>query len=228
MSCRTASGRKYIVEMHKGRQTHFIERCEYYVSRGIAEQGYKGVNEENESWDFSLLPVVGVFFCNFKVPGLPQKPLVKASLRDDESGELISHHQRYAFIQLPFFKKKENECNTLIDQWIYNIKNMGTTQTVAFATQNEIFKYLESVSNVAALNPRERKIYEACLMRARDYNAVLKCAKEEALEEGRAEGRAEGRKEANLLTAKRMLELGMDVDLISMATGLSVDEIKAL
>ncbi len=45
--------------------------------------------------------------------------------------------------------------------------------------------------------------------------------------EGPAEARAEGRAEANRLHAMRMLELGMDVDLISSITGLSVEEIKS-
>ncbi|MDE6007937.1 MAG: Rpn family recombination-promoting nuclease/putative transposase [Muribaculaceae bacterium] len=246
--CRTASGHQYIVEMQKGYQKHFIERCQYYVSRGISEQGYKGADSDCEVWDFSLVPVVGVFFCNFNVNGLEPKPVVKGSLRDDESGQPIGHWQRYAFIQLPCFKKEEAYCESKLEKWIYNIKNMGTTQSVAFTTDSDIFSYLRSVSNVAALSRPEREHYEACLKRARDYNAVLKSAKELAMEEGLAEGRAEGRAvglaegraeglaegraegraEANRITALNLLGMNVAPDVVAKATGLSVEEVEAL
>ena len=44
IKCETSSGHHYIVEMQKGEQKHFLERCGYYVSRGTAEQGFKGRN----------------------------------------------------------------------------------------------------------------------------------------------------------------------------------------
>ena len=216
IKCVTADHHHFIVEMQKGDQKHFIERCGYYVSRATAEQGYRGRDEKQKEWDFSLLPVVGVFFCNFYVEGLQPKPLTTARLRDDETGEPIGNFQRFAFIQLPSFKKEKEDCSSEFDQWIYNIKNMGNMQRVSFTTDNDIFEYLKSVSDVATLPPAERDIYEACLMRARDYNAVLKTAKERALEEGRAEGRAEGLFEA----AERLKANGVDEATIKAWLGI--------
>ena len=46
--------------------------------------------------------------------------------------------------------------------------------------------------------------------------------------EGLAEGRAEGRAEANLEAALKFRNLGVAVEIISEATGLSVEEIKQL
>ena len=228
IKCETAAKHHYIVEMQKGEQKHFLERCGYYVSRGTAEQGFKGRNEQNEIWDFSLLPVVGVFFCNFHVEGLPWKPFTTARLRDDDTGEPIGNFQRYAFVQIPCFNKEKDECNTLLEQWIYNIKNMGRTQNVAFTEQNDIFRYLESVSNYAALTPKERDDYEAALMRVRDYNAVLVTAKEKAMEEGRAEGRVEGRVEEKYEMARRMKAIPIPAETIMQITGLSKEELASL
>ena len=232
IKCETAAGHHYIVEMQKGEQKHFLERCGYYVSRGTAEQGFKGRNDKNEIWDFSLMPVVGVFFCNFHVEGLPWKPFTTGRLRDDDTGEPIGNFQRYAFVQIPCFNKEKDECKTLLEQWIYNIKNMGRTQNVAFTEQNDIFRYLESVSNYAALTPEERDDYEAALMRARDYNAVLETAKEKAMEEGRAEGkaegRAEGRAEEKYELARRMMAIPLPIETIMQITGLSCEELPPL
>ena len=47
-------------------------------------------------------------------------------------------------------------------------------------------------------------------------------------EEGVAEGRAEGREEAKMGTAKNLKQLGVDVETIAKATGLSKDVIENL
>ena len=101
---------------------------------------------------------------------------------------------------------------------------MGRTQNVAFTEQNDIFRYLESVSNYAALTPEERDDYEAALMRVRDYNAVLVTAKEKAMEEGRAEGRAEEKYEM----ARRMKAIPIPAETIMQITGLSKEELASL
>lgn len=140
--------------------------------------------------------------------------------------------QRYAFVQIPCFYKEKEECKTLLEQWIYNIKNMGKNQSVAFTEQNEIFKYLESVSNYAALTPEQRDDYEAALMRIRDDNAILVTAKEKAMAEGRAEGHAQGRAEGekiNLIrNVKRMRDKGLDDNVIADLLNQTLDIIASI
>ena len=52
--------------------------------------------------------------------------------------------------------------------------------------------------------------------------------REEGRAEGRAEGREEGRAEGLLETARNLKRMGMNVDFIAQATGLSVDECLSL
>ena len=62
---------------------------------------------------------------------------------------------KYIFGQekkFPRFTKKEEECQGIFDYWIYNIKNMETTNSIAFAQQHKIFKRLEAVTNYANLD----------------------------------------------------------------------------
>ena len=61
-----------------------------------------------------------------------------------------------------------------------------------------------------------------------DYYNIIDTAVEEATKRGMAEGRAEGVEEERLAIAYRMKNLGIDVDIISQATGLSADEVAAL
>ena len=65
-----------------------------------------------------------------------------------------------------------------------------------------------------------------------EINTARRIGHEEGLaegrEEGRAEGREEGRAEAKMKTAKNLKQLGVDVETIAKATGLSKDVIENL
>ncbi|MBD5262067.1 MAG: hypothetical protein HDS38_08070, partial [Bacteroides sp.] len=113
------------------------------------------------------------------------------------------------------------ECESMIDKWIYNIKNMGARQEVAFMRNNEIFQRLAKVTNVASLTPTERYSYEADVKNARDALNRMRGARQEGFEEGRAEGRAE----ALMATARKLKAMGVGIEQISDATGLDIDEI---
>ena len=135
-----------------------------------------------------------------------------------------------------------------LDKWIYNIKNMGARQEVAFMRNNEIFQRLAKVTNVASLTPTERYSYEADVKNARDALNRMRGAMQEGFENGRAEGRAEGlaegraeglaegraeglaegRAEALISTAKNFKAIGVSVEQISIATGLPIEEIEQL
>ena len=54
----------------------------------------------------------------------------------------------------------------------------------------------------------------------RGYNSAVAASKEEGIAEGKAE--------ANKETAKKLLELGIDIEIISKSTGLSLEEISKL
>ncbi len=214
--CETASNNRFIVEMQKFDQSYFIDRASFYVARGIAEQGYRGKDEEDINWDYSLKPVYGVFICNFNIPTLDPKVITRARVLDEESYKPIGDKTRYYFIQLPQFKKEEDECESLIDMWIYNIKNMGARQEVAFTRNNEIFRRLEKVTSLASLTPAERRSYEADVKNARDTLNQIRTAEER------------GEKNAQIKIARKMLAAEMPLETISSMTGLSIADIERL
>ena len=69
-----------------------------------------------------------------------------------------------------------------------------------------------------------------------DYYNIINTTAEEAekrglergREEGRVEGREEGRNQTNLDNARNLKKLGVAIDIISQATGLSADVIESL
>lgn len=114
---------------------------------------------------------------------------------------------------------------------------MEKLQEIPFETyKNEIFRRLGEISKVANLSERERLQYNDYLKWTRDYRSELDYERSEGIAQGRAEGIVQGRAEGILegrIEEKRELvanfkALGVDLDTISKATGLSIEEIKAV
>nr|DAV01285.1 MAG TPA: putative transposase [Caudoviricetes sp.] len=74
--------------------------------------------------------------------------------------------------------------------------------------------------------------YDVGLKKYRDTLSVLEGTKQDGLAEGRAKGLEEGRMEGiqseKAETAKRLLAIGMDINTIAMATGLSAKDIETI
>lgn len=249
--CETSTGHKFIVEMQKNPQEFFLSRAVYYVSRAIADQGYKGrkkslTQEGDDSgyWDYEVVPVVGVFFSTFFINGIDRKLVTHARLLDTDNHKPLGDYMRYIFIQVPAFDKTKTECETRFDQWMYNLTHMSTMETMQFTSHQDIFDRLANVSNYAMLSDAERHQYDYDLKKARDYHAEMsyarKTARIEGFAEGQAEGRAkgraegraegilEGRNQERLEIAKNLLKLGLSETEVSESTGLSVETLKNL
>ena len=113
-----------------------------------------------------------------------------------------------------------------------------------FTAQKEIFKQLEEYADSHRLTRKEWEAYENSLWIARDNMACMAAAENAAKEKGMAEGRAEGRAEgmaevmakgmaegktkAIIETAKRLLNMGLDMEQVAQGTGLSIEEVRKL
>ena len=194
--CKIDGGADVIIEMQHQSQDTFGDRALYYMSNSIVKQG-----SNKNDWHYKMCPVYGIFIMNFHMIGdnIPENVVNEVSLTYDSNKEFFTNKFKMFFIDLLHFNKTEDELETNLDCWIYNIKNMGTmTAKPKMATQKE-FGILYSRAEIAAMSPREYRKYEASLKAYRDalsveatYRRQKRKAREEGLEEGRAEGREQG------------------------------------
>lgn len=125
---------------------------------------------------------------------------------------------------------------------------MEALSRMPFTAQKEIFKQLEEYADSHRLTKKEWEAYENSLWIARDNMACMAAAEiaaqEKGLAEGREKGLAEGREkgmaegmakglakgmaEEKLATAKRLLDMGLDVQQTAKGTGLSIEEVEKL
>ena len=231
--CTDTEGREFIVEMQQKSQPYFVDRMLYYASRAIVNQGKKG-----KEYMYELTPVYVISFINFSLTGKSGKILREVFLVEKGETKQFTDKLKLFFIELPSFELKESECKTDFDKWIYVIKNMETLKYIPFKNDIEVLKHLEEVMRVTELDPARQDEYEASWKAYHDmiaqnapleeYEKVWREAAKKERKEGIAEGRAEGIKEGAKNTATRLKSIGLSIEQIAEATGLSAEEIKDL
>ena len=219
--CSTGNGEHFIVEMPKAKQDHFKDRALYYSSFAIREQGTKG--SILKPWDYKLMPVYVVGILNFVMDEDDEEVITRVTLKDDRNREFNKNLQ-FIFIEMPKFTKEETELETFLDKWLYVIKNISRLDDKPQALTEGIFKKLFDVAEISQFSKVDRAEYEESLKVFWDFSNVLSTAERK----GRAEGRAEGERNEKLRSAKNFKELGVDVETISKATGLTKEEIENL
>ena len=115
--------------------------------------------------------------------------------------------------------------------WIYIIKNMEKLKEMPFVDKNPVFRMLAEIGDLSKLTPEERELYDEDIKVMRDLYATQKWEEEQKrmeIEKGRAEGREQGRAEGKLEIAKNLLAMGIPMDKVVQASGLTEEQISAL
>ena len=101
---------------------------------------------------------------------------------------------------------------------------MKQMKEISFKDRDAIFGRLETLASKANMSKDERAQYRHEWKIYNDYFNSVDMAKKE----GRAEGIAEGEQRKNLENARNFKALGVSVDIIMKATGLTIEEIEKL
>jgi len=132
---------------------------------------------------------------------------------------------RHIYLSLPYFTKKEDECETDFDRWIYLLKNMDSFKEIPEYAPKSVFGKILEVANVASLSPEERLEYDQALKHYRDYNNTMHTQYRQGKEEGLAEGLAKGKSETIFQMLQNMQEMGMNITTMAKIVKLSEVEI---
>ena len=210
--CKTEDDKTFLVEMQRGRQEHFFERALYYTSFPIMKQGKKTIAKEEEEgadpWDFSL---DGVFFLGVLDFKYEQDEMTehRYQLLETKTLKRMTDKLEFVFVEVAKFDKREDELETDLDKWLYLLKNMSTLLERPAALRDRVFGRLFDVAEYARLDDEERKKYVEAMNTTRDtFNMI-----------------AYARKENSYEIARRMIDKGLDMDIILDATGLTKEDI---
>ena len=219
--CENEKGDKIIIEMQKAEQQWFKDRSVYYSSFPIRSQGEKG------KWLFGLKAVYTIGILNFVFDEDKDDENYYhhvVQLMDVNKKEVFYDKLTYIYLEMPKFRKTEEELSDMTDKWLYALKNLPRLLERPKALQERIFSKFFEVAEVAALSKEEYAKYWESEKVFYDNQGAFMTADYKGYNRGVIEGLAEGKK-----TVARKLKLkGIDIATIVDATGLPEDVIETL
>jgi predicted transposase/invertase (TIGR01784 family) len=222
--CENQKGEKFIIEVQNASHLYFKDRSIYYAAFPLREQAQKG------QWDYQLKAVYTVCILNFSFPDPSgqDRYLREVQLLDKHTHEVFFDKLTFIYLEMPRFKKSEEELLTHFDKWLYVLKHLDKLQDIPQKLREKIFKKLFNQAELAKLNPQEMRTYDESLKVYWDNYSVLQTAKHEGREQGREEGRQEGASEKALQIARELKKNGVSNEVIALSTGLSQEQIETL
>jgi predicted transposase/invertase (TIGR01784 family) len=110
--------------------------------------------------------------------------------------------------------------------WLRLIKAEEEEEVELLAAQNPEIKDAYGILKELSKSEDARRLYESRDKTIRDELARLCCASKDGFAKGIIEGVEEGRRLNALDTARKLIEIGLDADKITLVTGLTVEEIQ--
>lgn len=138
-----------------------------------------------------------------------------------DTHEVFYDKLTYIYVEIPKFDKKETELVTMYDKWMYVLKNLSNLMHRPAALQERVFIRLFEQAEISKFDKQELKLYEDSVNAYRDIVNAIRTAEKKKF----AEGRAEGEKETKERIAANLLSLGVPIETIVQASGLSEEEI---
>jgi predicted transposase/invertase (TIGR01784 family) len=211
--CENERGEKFIIELQNVAQLYFKDRSIFYASFPIQEQAPKG-----KDWDYYLKAVYTIGILNFSFPDQisRERYLREIQLIDKDTLEVFYNKLTFIYLEMPKFRKAEQELVTHFDKWMYVLKNLPKLGERPAKLQEKIFDKLFTQAEIAKLTPEDMRTYEESLKTYRDNYSILETAKKE------------GRQEERMEIAREMKKEGLSIEQVARITGLSIEQIEKL
>lgn len=211
--------KRVIVEMQVLNYEGLEKRILYNAAKAYSSQLKK--SEEFKT----LEPIIALTITEFVMFKEIDNLITYFKLIEKDMLLLYSDDIELIFIELPKFTKNENTLNTITDKWIFFIKNAGKLEYIPESLKSEEpIREAFEIANTAGMS--EQELEEQ--WKRKEFIQIQKGAIEFAEKTGIEKGKKLGRKEGIKETAKKMLDIGVDIKLIIQVTGLSEVEIKSL
>jgi len=207
--CEDDKGVQFIVELQKVSQEHFQSRALYYTSFPIQQQGIKG------GWNFELTPIYFIGLLNFEIDRFKDRDeyLHHGKIIDIYTHTIMYDKLNMIYLEIPKLKKTKEQLSNHLEWWIYVFQNLHLMSDVPPQLKGDVIQNTFNRAEFTAMSKSEQENYHKNLKVYRDLMNTLEFAHKE--------GREEGREEEKIEIAKKSLKQGLDIDTISLITGLN-------
>jgi len=228
--CKSVTGEDFIVEMQKAKLNFFKDRALFYSTFPIRDQAKKG------EWDFKLSAIYYVAILDFKYDENEEKQkMFRDVALKDQDGELFYDKLHLKFLQMPLFNKQEHELKNHFDKWLYFLKNLESFDHIPSILKEPIFEKAFSTLEEANLTKEQLEQYQKSLLTYWELKGVVdtayddgeKIGFEKGIIQGEQIGLEKGKKSERIAIARSLLDI-LDIEIIALKTGLSIEEIQRL
>lgn len=236
INCKINSGELVNIEMYSDSHSNLTSnnfkslknKSAYYATDLFSSQSLKGKKYDDMAKTYQITFTAYTVFKN------TDKFVHEFKLKDDDN-EILTEELIIIFIELSKLKyilNKPISEMTSLEKWGIFLQYASNRDTIdvlnrIIETKGEIAmgsSLLQSIS--------QDEFEQARQMSRRKFQTDMESARvfhfSEGEAKGRIEGKIEGALESQMDIAKNMITLGMDVDMIAKATGLSVGDIQAI
>ena len=219
--CTDQKGRQFIVEMQLHWNEGFKQRVIFNASKAVVKQLKKGE-------DYTLIQPV--YSLNFINEGMFQPDTDEFyhdfAIVNVEHSDRIIEGLRFVFVELPKFKPQSIAEKKMAVLWLRFLTEISeaTEEAPAELLENEETRKALSIVEKSAMSEGQLYAYEQFWDAVVNERVLIRGG----YKMGMAQGEAIGIEKTNRKNALNFKKLGVDIETISKATGLTIEEIESL
>ena len=219
--CTDQKGRQFIVEMQLHWNEGFKQRVIFNASKAVVKQLKKGE-------DYTLIQPV--YSLNFINEGMFQPDTDEFyhdfAIVNVEHSDRIIEGLRFVFVELPKFKPQNIADKKMAVLWLRFLTEISeaTEEAPAELLENEETRKALSIVEKSSMSEGQLYAYEQFWDAVVNERVLIRGG----YKMGMAQGEAIGIEKTNRKNALNFKKLGVDIETISKATGLTIEEIESL
>jgi predicted transposase/invertase (TIGR01784 family) len=198
VKARDKRGVTFIVEMQIEYTAGLKKRFLYYTAKAYVAQ----IERREDYPHLNQIIFIGILDFN-AFEG--HRYLTRHLILNTDTHEQELKDLEFNFIELPKFTKCEDELETVLEKWIYFIKDAGNLEVIPASADFSPLRAAYQVANSFSWNREDLEVYENRGIKIQDERGAIQHALEKGLQQGRQEGEQQGRQKI----ARAMLAEGL-------------------
>ena len=214
------------IEIQASWNASFVKRTLFYWSKMYIE-GFKEGQAYNSLHKCITISIIADGF------NLNDAVHSEYLLQEKEAHTMLTDVLEIHFLDLQAAKRtkeegKEESKRSQLINWLKFIGTSDKKERAMIAMKSPILQLLNEQIDVLTLSPVERRLYESRMKLKSDITTISETQFSAGVERGKSLGLAEGSHQAKLETAKNLIGMGLSVDNIAKATGLTKEDVEAI
>ncbi len=212
----------YIVEMQVEEPDGFDLRVQYYTAKQFSSQIVKGDDYPK------LNQVIFIGILDFKFFDEDDDYITRHKTVNVKTQKSSLKGMEYNFVELPKFTKELKNCKSLVDKWIYFIKNAPNLDVIPADVKDEGLKHAYEDADRHNWTNEELEAYHYAEMRRQDEKGKTELAVKKAVKKAVEKAEKTAREEEKNENAKKGINAGYSNEIIRTMTALTDEQINEI